>query len=223
MRKQISDYESNEAITMKTKDHFLSASKHKKLKLVRMMLAEKIGKEKTALAFKNADQIYYQLTEEWDHIPEAEKKHTEGFMFPNIALYKAMEEYISSLEAEKIIEQSTLGFAEPVGRMLDKITRIPGFSSLFMKVFAKMIDTSYGEKEGFQSRFYVRNKDELSFDILQCPYQKYYTLIGYPQLCKYNCLSDDACYGHMKKIQFVRTKTLGRGNDMCYFRFKKIK
>lgn len=46
-------------------------------------------------------------------------------MFPNIALYRAMQKYISAEEAEKIIERSTLGYAEPIGKILDKITRAP--------------------------------------------------------------------------------------------------
>lgn len=92
-----------------------------------------------------------------------------------------------------------------------------------MKVFSKMIDSSYGEKQGFRSKFYARDKHELNFDILECPYKKYYTLIGCPELCQYNCLSDEACYGHMKKVKFVRTETLGRGGDCCDFRFKRVK
>lgn len=56
----------------KDAEHFISTSKHKKFKLVRSMLAEKIGEEKTADVFRNADQIYADLVQEWSHIPETE-------------------------------------------------------------------------------------------------------------------------------------------------------
>jgi len=117
------------------------------------------------------------------------------------------------------MEDATMKYALPIGRLLDKITRIPGMPKLFMKIFRKMMDTSYNESAGFSLTYYERSDTALSVDITACAYLKYFTEAGCPELCKGACISDEACYGHMKNIGFKRTQTLSRGGNCCDFRF----
>ena len=89
-----------------------------------------------------------------------------------------------------------------------------------MKVFRKMLLTSFNEDAGFALTYHEMTNEAISVDITACPYQKYFTAAGCPELCKGACLSDDACYGHMKRVEFKRTNTLGRGGECCDFRFR---
>ncbi|MBQ6238916.1 MAG: L-2-amino-thiazoline-4-carboxylic acid hydrolase [Firmicutes bacterium] len=57
-------------------------------------------------------------------------------------------------------------------------------------------------------------------DITACPYHKYFAEAGCPELCKGACISDDACYGQLKHIEFKRTQTLGRGGECCDFQLR---
>jgi len=210
---------------MKDTEHFFTRTKakHRKVKIIRSMLVERIGEEKTSLAFQSADRIYSSHVKEWGHLYKKARLHTEGFIFPNIALYRAMQEHVPASVAEGIIEASTLGYTEPIGRKLDRITRIPGASVLFMKLFGRLLDALFGEEQGFKREIHVRTKDEIRLDILECPYWRYYSLLGCPELCKCNCVSDEACYGHMKRIEFKRMNTLGRGGELCDFSLRRVK
>ncbi len=54
-------------------------------------------------------------------------------------------------------------------------------------------------------------------DVVSCPYHRYFTELGCPELTRISCKSDDLVYGNLPGIKFERTGTLGRGNDRCDF------
>ena len=118
------------------------------------------------------------------------------------------------------MEGATVKYALPIGKLLDKATRLPGMPRLFIKVFQKILLTSFNEAAGFTSIYHDMTNTAISVDITACPYQKYFTAAGCPELCKGACISDDVCYGYMKRIEFKRTQTLGRGGEFCDYRFR---
>lgn len=59
----------------------------------------------------------------------------------------------------------------------------------------------------------------MSFDMTECPYHKKCVHYGCPEIVKGFCDADDICYGNMHpKISWDRTKTIGRGDDVCDFK-----
>lgn len=197
--------------------HPVSSNGHKKLRYIRQDLERRLGKETADQIMKASDVKCLDLQREYRHLPAEEKQHTD-LIFINAAVYLCICDHLPKEDAYQIMEDATLKYALSIGKLLDEVTRLPGMAKLFMKVFQKMLVSSFNESAGFASTCYEKTNMAISFDITACPYLKYFTAAGCPELCKIACISDDACYGHMKRVEFKRTQTLGRGGKCCDFR-----
>lgn len=93
--------------------------------------------------------------------------------------------------------------------------------SLFVKAWDPMTRKMFGSKSGFQNVFYPKKKGEFRMDIVACPYVKYFTALGCPELTKIFCANDDRCYGNLPGLEFGRTGTLGTGASRCDSYMKK--
>ena len=196
----------------------ISSNRHKKIRYIYRDLEARLGKDTTDQIMKASDGKYLNLEQQYSNLPPAVKQHTD-LIFMNAALYLCICEYLPKEDAYQIMEDATVKYALPIGKLLDKATRLPGMPRLFIKVFQKMLLTSFNEAAGFTSIYHDMTNTAISVDITACPYQKYFAAAGCPELCKGACISDDVCYGHMKRVEFKRTQTLGRGGDFCDFRF----
>ena len=199
--------------------HPISSNRHKKLRYIHQDLETRLGQGTADQIMKASDTKYLELQKQYSDLPPAVKQHTD-LIFMNAALYQCICDYIPKEDAYRIMKDATVKYALPIGKLLDKATRLPGMSRLFMRVFRKMLLTSFNEDAGFALTCHEMTSEAISIDITACPYQKYFTAAGCPELCKIACLSDDACYGHMKHVEFKRAKTLGRGGECCDFRLR---
>lgn len=197
----------------------ISSNRHKKIRYIYQDLEKRLGNDTADQIMKASDRKYLNLQQQYSNLPPAVKQHTD-LIFMNAALYLCICEYLPKEDAYQIMEDATVKYALPIGKLLDKATRLPGMPGLFIKVFQKMLLTSFNEAAGFTSIYHDMTNTAISVDITACPYQKYFTAAGCPELCKGACISDDVCYGHMKRIEFKRTQTLGRGGEFCDFRFR---
>ena len=204
------------------KAHPISSNRHKKLFYIRQDLETRLGKDAADQIMQAADTKYLKLQKQYSDLPPAVRQHTD-LIFMNAALYLCICDHLAKEDAYQIMEDATVKYTLPIGKLLDKITRLPGMSRLFMTVFRKMLLTSFNEDAGFDSTYHEMTNEAISVDITACPYQKYFTASGCPELCKIACLSDDVCYGHMKRVEFKRTNTLGRGGECCDFRLVRHK
>ena len=59
-------------------------------------------------------------------------------------------------------------------------------------------------------------------DITACPYCRYFSELGCPELTKIYCENDDRTYGNLPGVKFDRTGTLGKGAERCDFHIRKI-
>ena len=197
----------------------ISSNRHKKIRYIYQDLEKRLGKDTADQIMTVSDRKYLYLQKQYSNLPPAVKQHTD-LIFMNAALYMCICDHLPKEDAYQIMEDATVKYALPIGKLLDKATRLPGMPRLFMKVFRKMLLISFNEESGFTSIYHDITNTAISVDITACPYQKYFTAAGCPELCKGACISDDACYGHMKRIEFKRTQTLGRGGEFCDFRFR---
>ena len=81
----------------------------------------------------------------------------------------------------------------------------------------------FGAGNGFQNVFYPKKKDEYRMDIVACPYCRYLTELGCPELTKIFCENDERIYGSLPGLIFERTGTLGKGADRCDFCVRKTR
>ena len=189
-------------------------------KTVRMELTERYGREAAQRIWNNAGRILEELCASYADLPAEVKVHTDGNMFRNAAVYMAIKEEHPDAAME-IVEIAMRKEGRRVARMIGALLRIPGAKRLFMGVFAKMLENYFNEAAGFRSTKHCINKREVRFDILQCPYCKYLTEIGCPELVRISCEIDEVIYGNLPGFEFSRTGTIGTGSSCCDFCLKR--
>ena len=183
-------------------------------------LEARYGKTETDRIWEKAGKNLEDLCQQYAHLPEKIKAHTDGNMFRNAALYMALKEAHPE-DALDIMDQGVRKEGARVAGMLSVILRLPGMKRLMLSVFAQMLDSFFGEDAGFKSTKHCISKDKVHFDINQCPYCKYLTEIGCPELIRFSCDVDEYIYGNLPGLEFTRTGTLGTGAACCDFCLKR--
>ena len=203
-----------------------------------MTTAEKILKKKEFIKLEadrqlpkaQSDKLWRKSTAELDKIlaryaalPKGVHTHTDSSIFPTAAIYLTFKAEVGEEKAYEIIEKAAAENAGAAGRRLAKFMRIPGMPSMFIKSWDPMTRKMFGPKCGFRNRFYPKKKGEFRMDILECPYNKYFTELGCPELTKIFCRNDELAYGNLPGLNFIRTTTLGRGGERCDFCLRRAK
>ena len=183
-------------------------------------LVQRYGKEAAERIWRKAGQNLESLCEQYAHLPKEVKLHTDGNMFRNAAVYMAIREEYPD-DALEIMDQGVRKEGARVAKLLSALLRIPGTRGLMLAVFAKMLDSFFGENAGFKSTKHCISKEEVRFDITQCPYCKYLTQIGCPEIIRFSCEVDEYIYGNLPDLEFSRTGTLGTGASCCDFCLKR--
>lgn len=162
------------------------------------------------------------ILKKYDSLTPGERIHTERNIFPSAAIYMSLCEMTSQENAYEVIENAAIRNSSEVGRKLAMLMRLPGMKSLFVAIWHPMVHHIFGQKSGFKNVFYPRKKGEYRMDIIACPYCRYFTELGCPELTKIFCNNDDRCYGNLPGLEFKRTGTLGTGANCCDFYLRKI-
>ena len=168
------------------------------------------------------DHAAVQLTEIWNRYPSFPKEeyvHIKG-IFNASAIYLTLMKAAPD-SALEIVEKGMASYAKQAARVYQRMVKIPFGRTIFLKGFAKGVQSKFGEKAGFKQRFYHADGNELRFDVLECPYVRYTTELGCPEIAHIFCDNDIYAYAYLKGIVFERAKTLGTGGDKCDFYLHK--
>ncbi len=202
-----------------------------------MKTAEQIMKKKAPmraelerhLAKKDADVLWRQATEklaailtQYASLPDGMRFHTVSRIFPSAAIYLTAKERLGESVAYSIVENAAVELTDRLGKKLARLMRLPGMRTLFVRVWDPLVRKVFGSDNGFRNAFYPKRKDEYRMDVLACPYCRYFTELGCPELTRIYCENDERTYGHLPGIVFERTGTLGKGADRCDFRIRKV-
>ena len=185
-------------------------------------LVRKYGKEPVQQIWEKAGKNWEELCVRYAHLPEKMKQHTDGQMFRMAAVYMALKEAYPEAALE-MLEAGVQREGKRIAKMLSCALYISGMDYVFLRIFAKMLDSYFNEDAGFQSKKHCISKDEVNFDINQCPYCKYLTEIGCPEIIRFSCEIDEWIYGNLPGLKFERTGTLGTGANRCDFCLKRAK
>ena len=161
------------------------------------------------------------IMEQYGSLPKGVKMHTDK-IFPAAAVYLTAKDAVGGEKAYHIIENAAVLGCADIEKKLQKMMKVPGMRSLFVAVWDPMTKKLFGSSSGFQNRFYPKKKGEYRMDIVACPYNRYFTELGCPELTRIFCDNDERTYGNLPGLQFVRTGTLGKGADRCDFYIRKI-
>ena len=149
------------------------------------------------------------------------RQHYEEGILPSLALYQTLRETGEEQEAalaemDRIIaaqlEQSgRRRLVQILGRMPDPFAALRFLNRWALKYRYP--------PEGWRFEWVEDSDQCVAYDARECFYWNVLTACGAPELTAHLCAVDDLLYGDLRGISWERTKTLGRGDDRCDFRF----
>lgn len=158
----------------------------------------------------------------YSSLPDGVRMHTDNKIFPAAAVYLTVKDEIGQSNAFSVIEDAAIRGCSGTAKKLAKVMRIPGMRSLFVRMWDPLTKKIFGSKSGFQNRFYAKEKGAYRMDITSCPYSRYFTELGCPELTRIFCENDERVYGKLPGLKFQRTGTIGKGAKCCDFYLKKV-
>ena len=193
--------------------------KNKVMSATEALIEEKFGWAQTERIMGNANRLFTELCADNRRESRAVKAHTVQKIYPVIAIYQAMQ--MAGISREKSLEfldWSCSRQAQPQANFLRALLKIPGLYKKMPAMYAWMTRHSFGEKAGFQFRFYETGTDRCKFDMTKCLYCDICRANDCPELTACFCHTDDITSGSMHpRILWNRTKTMGEGGDCCDF------
>lgn len=152
----------------------------------------------------------------------SKNEHVRERIYPVIALAKGLER--NGWTREQAMDKASAIFLDsrvyPSVRVFRRILRLPGIWRLVIPLAEKLVPGSYNEDQGFDIEYLAADRENFRFNVRACPYWKYCSEYGLPELTEVFCSSDDISYGEMHPcLLFARSQTLGRGGALCDFDF----
>jgi len=160
------------------------------------------------------------LEEEKDYCDKGNYDHMAQIL-TSIALYEVLQAHGSTeAQAFRAVSEEMWKFLDPSG--MQKLAR----RSFFLPLMKTIIPFGFRRKSGVGWRYTWHEddpKDEFRFECNECLYA---TILGRRGLLKLGamcCHADIINYGSLPYTDFIRTKTLCQGGDVCDFRFVRHK
>lgn len=188
-------------------------------------LAADLGGAKAAEIVQAAATRYIELyAERTRHGNRALRRHLEESLLPGIALYQALlADPDTQHEALPLFEAVLEAWGLSRRKSLEFVGRLPIFYWLMRATVKMMTERDY-PPEGWDIEWLEVSRDEIRFDISRCFYMDVLAEYGAPELARAYCRVDDLIYdGISPYASWERTRTLGRGDDCCDFRFVRVK
>lgn len=192
--------------------------KIKQQKQIKKFLFEEFGKEKGIVVFEKQNEVLKELITNTKNKSKNQMKTLTNTILPRIALYKVLQKedlpkdevtnYMRKYMIEKIAQRKHSSTA--------KMEIVPGFYSIYSKVFLKIMRTTDLQKSEQKC-----GKGFFDVTIKKCLWHTACIENDCPELCRLFCDVDNVTYGGLKKIGFTRTQTLGYDGECCDFHFYK--
>lgn len=135
----------------------------------------------------------------------------------SIAMYEVLQQHgKSEEEAYRIVSEEMWKFLDPSG--MQKLAK----KSFFLPLMKKIVPFGFkhGSGNGWRYTWHKDDpKNEFHFECNECIYAKILGRRGLMKLGSMCCHADIINYGSPPYTDFIRTKTLCQGGDVCDFRF----
>ncbi len=147
--------------------------------------------------------------------------HLTAKILPGLALYHTLlREHAGDRDAALAeIDEAFRAWAVSDDRLLlAPLKMVPDPFKLFRRVFPVMMKQY--PAEGWDFTYVANDDDEVAFNATRCYYLNTLTARGAPELTASFCKTDDVMAEMFPpSIRFLRTRTMGRGDPVCDFRY----
>ena len=192
--------------------------------LWRRELADRLDGEPAAELMDRVEARYAELYRDRTHYDHpALRKHLEDNILPGLALYQVLRgEGHGEADALQTVERLQAVDLLRQRRPLELLGRLPFFFSLLRAVTRRFMGRNF-PPQGWQVEWPDEGRDVVAFDMKSCFYLDVLTEHGAPELTPAYCRLDDLAYEDVSPhVRWERTRTLGRGDDCCDFRFRRV-
>ena len=192
--------------------------KIKQQKNIKAFLNEEFGEKRGNDLFNKQEAMLNELIKNTQNKSKNQMKTLIQTILPRIAMYKVLsKEEVSEDEVYQYMRKYMIDkVASKRHASAAKMEKVPGFYSIYSKVFLKIMRTT-----DLQESVQKHGKDYFDVTIKKCLWHTACVENDCEKLCHLFCDVDNVTYGGLKKIGFSRTKTLGYGGDCCDFHFYK--
>ena len=190
----------------------------KQQKNIKAFLNEEFGEKRGNDLFNKQEAMLNERIKNTQNKSKNQMKTLIQTILPRIAMYKILsKEEVSEDEVYQYMRKYMIDkIAAKKHASTAKMEKVPGFYSIYSKVFLKIMRTT-----DLQESVQKHGKDYFDVTIKKCLWHTACVENDCEKLCRLFCDVDDVTYGGLKKIGFTRTKTLGDGGDCCDFHFYK--
>lgn len=192
--------------------------KIKQQKQIKKFLFEEFGKEKGTVVFEKQNEVLKGLITNTKNKSKNQMKTLTNTILPRIALYKVLQK--EDLPKDEVTNYMRKYMIEKIAQKkhssTSKMEIVPGFYSIYSKVFLKIMRTTDLQKSEQKC-----GKGFFDVTIKKCLWHTACIENDCPELCRLFCDVDNVTYGGLKKIGFIRTQTLGYDGKCCDFHFYK--
>ncbi len=178
-------------------------------------LIQKYGPEKAYAIWSEANTL---LQEYEDSEPDADKT-CKQFVFPAVALYRAIDHHAPGDALEETRKYGTL-FGKKVRNIFRRITALPGVPSLMWKNMDKLAKKM---SDGYGTQNVTVSREQCALDVISCPICDKAKSLGAPDAAQMICCMDKEYMTGIRGMDYKRTKSLAEGDDCCDYRMRRIR
>ena len=152
------------------------------------------------------------------------RRHLEEGILPGVALYQTvLDDPDTRQRAIDLMEAAFEMLWMPKRRLMERLGRLPMYYWLMRAAIKTMMRRSF-PPEGWDTEWVETSGDALAFNMHRCFYQDVLAGYGVPELTVLYCKMDDLTYeGVSSYLRWARTRTLGRGDACCDFRWERVR
>jgi hypothetical protein len=209
-----------------TEKKFLFKRFPAQLKTWQREIARQRGKAEALLFMDRVRSKFVELfTHSRSYKPRVlQKRHFENNLLPAIAAYQVLlQEGNDPKSALKILDRLLETGIAGQKRFYKILGRFPFFFDLLRLTLKPMMRLQY-PPEGWRYEFPALGRDVVALDGHSCFYLEVLTEYGLPELTRHFCRLDDVLFeGVTPYVRWERTQTLGRGGELCDFRYYRVK
>ncbi len=184
------------------------------------------GVEYAGVTIEKIEKKYEELLQKAPSYPGwfLQVYHFEKNILPAVALYSVLKEAGDTAdEALKLVD--ALLEAKLVGqkRVYSFWGKMPFFFDMIRLMMEPMMKVQY-PKAGWDTEYPRLGRDIVALDEHSCFYLRVLTGYGMPELTAHFCRLDDYLFeGVSPYVRWERQQTLGRGGQLCDFRYYRVK
>ena len=151
------------------------------------------------------------------HIAELENSNPDAvkndlsFVFPAVALYRAIEHHAPG-EALEVTRAYGTKMGLRIRGILRKITALPGMPAL---VWKKMPAIAKKMSDGYETENLVVTDHLCSLHVTGCPMYDSAKKLGTPEAAQLVCCMDKEYMTGIRGVKYTRTKSLAEGDAYC--------